>query len=547
MMRLLLTLLPRVPIEVRSVRRVLAANVLCGLLASGVAAQTPALSQLQTTPEKTDFRETSRYADVMAFLDAIDKASPRIHVTTFGTTNEKRALPLAVAGAPDASPEAVRKTGKLRVYIQGNIHGGEVEGKESAQILLRELAQGQHDDWLKAMVLLIAPIYNADGNERFALNNRGAQHGPLGGQGQRPNAQGLDLNRDHMKLDSPEGRSVVKLLNDYDPHVSLDLHTTNGSRHAYFVTYAPPLNPATDPSIIRLLRLEWFPRVTATIRAKYGWDYYYYGNLQGKTREAGSPGERSWRTFDHRPRFNNNYIGLRNRFALLSEAYTYASFRDRILATSRFVEESLNYARDNAAKIRTIVDDADKKKLVGDRLALRAEMERAPDLVEILLGEVTQEPHPVDGHIMNLRKDVRIPEKMAEYGTFKATETERVPAAYFVPAQLTDAIDRLKAHGIAATPLKAAAALDVEEFRIDASETAASPFQNHNERSLKGAWIQAERQVPAGTLRVDMTQPLARLAFYLLEPRSDDGLANWNFLDDALRDAKTYPVFRTRN
>ena len=519
------------------------------LSASTPRAQAPAVkvSTIQTTPEKTDFRETSRYADVMAFLEAIDRASPAVHLTSFGTTNEKRALPLAIVGAPDASPEAVKRTGKLRVYIQGNIHAGEVEGKESAQMLLRELAEGKHEDWLKSMVLIIAPIYNADGNERFALNNRGPQYGPLGGQGQRPNAQGLDLNRDHMKLDSPEGRAVVKLMNDYDPHVSMDLHTTNGSHHAYFLTYAPPLNPATDAAITRLLRLEWLPRVTAVIKAKYGWDFYYYGNLQGTKREPGSADERSWRSFDHRPRFNNNYIGLRNRFAVLSEAYAYASFRDRILATSRFVEENLNYVRDNAASIRTILEQADAKKIIGSQLPLGAELERAPELVEILLGEVAQEKHPVDGHVMNLRKDVSIPEKMAEYGTFKATLTERVPSAYFIPSALADAIDRLQAHGIVATPLTTATTVAVEEFRIDGSAAAARPFQNHSERTLKGAWVTADRELPAGTLRVDMTQPLARLAFYLLEPRSDDGLTNWNFLDEALRDAKVYPIVRTRN
>lgn len=516
---------------------------------AGAAAQegSSRIAALQTTPEKTEYRETSRYADVMAFLEALDAASPAVHLTTFGVTNEKRALPLAVVGAPAATPDAVRRTGKLRVYIQANIHAGEVEGKESAQMLLRELAAGRHDDWLKTMVFLVAPIYNADGNERVALDNRGPQHGPLGGQGQRPNAQKLDLNRDHMKLDSPEGRAVVRLMNEYDPHVSIDLHTTNGSRHAYHLTYAPPLNPATDISIVRLLRLEWLPRVTATVRAKYGWDYYYYGNLQGTTRDAGSPDERSWRTFDHRPRFNSNYVGLRNRFAVLSEAYAYASFRDRILATSRFVEENLNYMRDNASTIRGIVENADRARVVGTRLPLRAELERAPEPVEILLGEVDVEKHPVDGHVMHLRKDVKKPEKMAEYGTFRGTESERVPAAYFVSPSLTDAVDRLEAHGIAMTPVGAAATLAVEEFRIEGNEAAAVAFQNHNERTLTGAWIAADREIPAGMLRVDMTQPLARLAFYLLEPRSDDGLTNWNLLDGALREATVYPIVRTRN
>ena len=258
--------------------------------------QSAAVAAIQTVPEKTGFNDTSKYADVVAFLEAIDKASPAVHLTTFGTTNEQRALPLAVIGAPAATPEAVKRTGKLRVYIQGNIHGGEVEGKESAQMLLRDLAAGKHDDWLKSMVFLIAPIYNADGNERFALNNRGPQYGPIGGQGQRPNAQGLDLNRDHMKLDSPEARAFVKLMNDYDPHVGMDLHTTNGTRHAYHLTYSPPLHPATDPAIIDLLRKEWFPRVTTAIRDKYGWEYLLLRqSRRGRRRRGAAPAaERRW-------------------------------------------------------------------------------------------------------------------------------------------------------------------------------------------------------------------------------------------------------------
>ncbi len=203
--------------------------------------------------------------------------------------------------------------------------------------------------------------------------------------------------------------------------------------------------------------------------------------------------------------------------------------------------------RDNATRIRQIVEDADKKDLVGSRLPLRAELERAPELVEILLGEVTEEKHPVDGHVMHLRKDVKLPEKMAEYGTFKGIEAERVPSAYFVAPQLTAAIDRLTAHGVIATPMKTPARLPLEEFRIATSEVARQPFQGHRERTVTGTWTAIDRELPAGTLKVDMRQPLARLAFYLLEPRSDDGLVNWNLLDEALADGKMYPIVRSAN
>jgi predicted deacylase len=236
------------------------------------SAQTPS-AQLTLVPERTGYRETSRYTDVMEFLKAVDAASPRIHLTTFGYTYEGRALPLAVVGdVADASPEAVKASGKLRVYIQGNIHGGEVEGKESAQRLLRAIAGGAHPEWMKTMVLLVAPIYNADGNERISLTNRGVQNGPIGGMGTRANAQNLDLNRDHMKQESSEARSVAKLFNDYDPHVGIDLHTTDGTRHAYHLTYSPPLNPNTDPAIIAMLRGEWFPFVSKQVKAKHGWE-----------------------------------------------------------------------------------------------------------------------------------------------------------------------------------------------------------------------------------------------------------------------------------
>lgn len=205
------------------------------LVASGKVAAQSALSDLLTRAERTDFVETSSYDDVMALSRQLAELSDQIHLTTFGYTNEGRALPLLVVGAPDASAEAVRATGKTRIYLQGNIHAGEVCGKKALLMLLREYAEGGYPAWTDALVLLVAPIYNADGNERVDLGNRPRQHGPIGGMGQRPNAQGLDLNRDHMKLDSPEARSLVAMMTAYDPHVGvveeiLDFAQENATR-----------------------------------------------------------------------------------------------------------------------------------------------------------------------------------------------------------------------------------------------------------------------------------------------------------------------------
>ena len=530
----------------RDARWVVVVGAVMGMGACSPQAPPPDLSGLLTRAEVTDFVETSSYQDVMDFARALDESSDRIHLTSFGRTSEGRDLPLLVVGVvADASPEAVLATGMTRVYLQGNIHGGEVPGKEALLMLLRGWVEGGYPDWTQSMVLLVAPIYNADGNERVELTNRPRQHGPVGGMGQRPNAQGLDLNRDHMKLDSPEARSLVGLLNDYDPHVGVDLHTTNGTRHAYHLTYSPPLHPDTHADIVALLRDDWLPELTRSIKEKHGWDYYYYGNAGGGRGGRGGTGEPSWRTFDYRPRFNNNYIGLRNRVAILSEAYAYATFEDRVLATLYFVEEILDYTHANGEEIRRVVETADAESVVGTQLSVRATPERSVERVDILMGEVDEEAHPVTGEVMLRRRDVRVPTSMYEYGTFAPSETEVAPATYLIPPELTDAIERLEIHGVGLERLASALTVELEEFAIDSTRVAERAFQGRNARDVWGSYRTVERTLPAGTVLVSVAQPLGRLAFHLLEPRADDGFLTWALLDDHIRAGQAYPILRS--
>jgi len=534
-------------------RAAVVAFVLAGVTVIADSTQPSRLATLLTRAETSGFTSTSSYDDVVRFMKAVDEASPNVFYTTYGETFEGRDMPLAVVGTglKDASAASVKATGKLRVHIQANIHAGEVEGKESAQILLRDLATGRHDDWLRTMVFLVTPIFNADGNERIALDNRGRQNGPRNGQGTRANAQNLNLNRDFMKLDTPEDRAFVKLWNDYDPQVGFDLHTSDGSNHGYYLTYSPPLNPDATAAVTTVLKDDWFPFVTSNIRAKHGWETFYYGNAGPApgSRADGPPAPaRAWMTFDHTPRYHNNYVGLRNRFALLSEAYSYATFEDRIKATNYFLEEALTFASRNAARLASICAAADKASIIGQSLATRARIARG-GTVTILMGEVEDERNPVDGHIMSRRKDVIHPEPMVDMMWFEPSLTEAVAAEYYLPESAGKALALLRAHGIQMRQLSRPVR-NLEHFAITGNTTqrAASSmdFGQHAVRSLEGAWESSQEIAPAGWWAVTMNQPLARLAFYLVAPTSDDGLVFWNVLDDELTNSRTYPILRRR-
>jgi hypothetical protein len=137
---------------------------------------------------------------------------------------------------------------------------------------------------------------------------------------------------------------------------------------------------------------------------------------------------------------------------------------------------------------------------------------------------------------------------------FQPSHTEDVGSVYYVPASETKVLTLLKEHGVQMTAT-AAPVSGVEQFTI-ASNTTRPAAQNGNSidtgahalRTLDGSWGPAAGvSVPKGAFAVKMTQPLARLAFYLLAPTSDDGVVAWNFLDDQLGDgAKTYPILRKK-
>jgi predicted deacylase len=158
---------------------------------------------------------------------------------------------MAIASDPQVTtPLEAKRLGRPIVYIQAHIHGGEVEGKEAAQALLRDLYR-ENSELLKKLVLVVVPIYNIDGNEKWGDGrvNRRSQTGPAI-VGERPNDAGLDLNRDCMKAESPEMQSVLNgVYNPWDPDVVFDLHTTDGTRHGYELTYSPPLHPNTHPGV----------------------------------------------------------------------------------------------------------------------------------------------------------------------------------------------------------------------------------------------------------------------------------------------------------
>jgi Zinc carboxypeptidase len=508
----------------------------------------------RTRAERSSYTETSTYADVIAFIDSLERDHVPFVRQELGRTTEGRVLPLLILSRPRVStPAEARALHRPIVYVQANIHAGEVEGKEAMQALVRDLASSSHNV-LDSIVLIAIPIYNADGNEVFKPQsvNRTEQNGPES-VGQRPNAKMLDLNRDYVKAEAPETRASLAAFEKWNPDVFVDLHTTDGSFHGYALTYAPSLNPAAREAGAYTMD-SLLPELRRRMQTRDGFAVFDYGNFDAgyEERDITDTVKRGWYSYDHRPRFGTNYFGLRQRISILSEAYSHDPLDRRVKSTYAFVHELLSLVAERGARIRDIESRADSQFAHGDYttpIPIRSRITTAPDKVPVVFEVMA---HTGDSSLTQpgvprgyRRTGTMKTQTMPVFLRFEPVLTRTIPRAWLLPASDTAAIALLRLHGIVvertATGMTSAR---VSRFVVDSLHTESREFQGHHEMHLSGSWHDETTQLPSDMLMVRGDQPQAVAALCLLDPESDDGLVTWNVFDSELAPGKPFPVWR---
>ncbi|NOT06716.1 MAG: M14 family metallopeptidase [Gemmatimonadales bacterium] len=503
------------------------------------AISTPLAAQ-QTKPERSGFLETSSHADVLGFVDSLQKLGAGIRVGRLGLSPQGRVLPYIIASRPLVDgPAEAHRSGKPVFYVQGNIHGGEVEGKDAALAILRDLTLGSLRPLLDSLVLVIVPIYNADGNDAMGSGERtrSGQNGPAI-VGLRSNGQGLDLNRDYVKREAPETRASARLIEAWDPDLFIDLHTTNGSYHGYALTYAPGLNPNSTPSN-DYIRDTFLPAVRQRVRARHKQEMFWYGNFRNQDPDSLVLG---WETYDPRPRFGTNWAGMRGRMAILSEAYSNADLKTRIDATYNFLLEVFRQANAERQIIKSLNAASGRQR--PDSVVVRSTF--APPVVQDVIAEITERADQGAGPFARRRrtgvfKTIRMP----VFDRFTALRKEAMPSAYLFAPQHIEVADLLRAQGVQVQRLSAAWSGAGEAFQID-SLVVDPLFEGHRAIRLEGKWAPGTVAATAGWYLVPTDQRLGVFAAYLLEPGSEDGLVTWNFFDRNLRRGAMAPVVRVR-
>jgi len=506
-----------------------------------------------TVPERTAYTRTSTHAEVLETINNLIQGSGLVHRESMLVTREGREIPLLiVADPPVSTPDEARDSGKPVIYIQGNIHGGEVEGKEAILILLRDILYGDKSHLLGNQIIALAPIYNADGNDQMSENSRPNQELSPVMTGQRF-SHGYDLNRDGIAAETPETQGLYRnVLQRWDPQLLVDMHTTNGTWHGYSLTYAPSYHSAGDPATTDYTMNVMLPAIRQTVKEKFELDFFLFGDF---SLEQWPPTE--FRTFHHAPRYLTNMMGLRNRMAILSETFSHDRFYKRIHSANVFIEEILEYTNHNGAVIQRINREADARTIEkiaeqGGRIENGVVFEMIPLPESVTLRSYNHIPYrTANGNIEYTRSAEIIDiDGVANYQQFRSVRSPTMPKFYLFPGELEDVAEKLTHHGIEVERIASTMTLDVEVFSISGIEAQEFTQNGHQNTRLTGEYQRMERSFQIGDFRVSLETPLANLIFYLLEPEADDGLAYWNFFDEYLAELQEkaspldYPIVK---
>lgn len=479
--------------------------------------------QPRTAAEISNYRTTTRHAEVVSFFQELARQAPAARLDSLGRSGEGRDLPLLVLAEPMVqSAEDARRSGKVVVLLWGNIHAGEVDAKEGLMMLARDIATGNDKPLLKDLIVLIAPIFNADGNERLAKGKRPEQGGP-DEVGDRENAGGLDLNRDFVKLESPEVRSLVKCLNTWDPLVVFDGHTTNGSHHRHTMTYDWPRHPNALPA--GDLAAVLVPAAGERMNRATGFVPFIYGNFNRERTQ--------WETYPAQPRYGIQYVGLRGRVAVLSESYAYASYPDRVKASLELARGVCYEAAARKQELKKLKDQPRPTRIaLRNRLLPLDEPRTVLGFVEIEEGGKRRPTDQPKDYLVKLIARV------------EPTVEVALPAAYVIPPGFDQAVQCLQRHGIQLQELREDIDLEAEHYVVNQIDRSKRPFQGHTLQRVEVTPGKRQHRLAAGSTIVRTDQSLGALAGLLLEPQAEDGLNTWNFFDAKLGEAAEYPVVR---
>ncbi len=501
-------------------------SIICTLF---LALSFPGWAQVELRYEEN---ETVTWQEAIQMYESLDAAYEEALLIEAGRTDAGKPLHLFIISKDGVfSPEEIRKSGRTVLFINNGIHPGEACGVDASLKLADGLLSGSdtYAQYLENTVLVIVPIFNVGGALMRGKYNRANQNGPIE-HGFRGNARNLDLNRDFIKLDSKNARSLTAILREWEPDFFVDTHTTNGADYPYTITLINSHEQRHEPAQAAFLEASVKPFLfEAMQQTPYQMSPYVWSFKQ--TPDKGIIG------FMDYPRYTSGYASLYNTIAFTVETHMFKPFEDRVLSVWHLTRELLRFSGIFGEKILEVKARAWEEKLARTHFTLDWALDTTRYELIPLKGYVAKfKPSKVTGqNRMYYDRSETWEKEIPHYRYFQAKVEAQVPDFYILPAAWSEVVERLRINQVEMIPIPMDTVMEVDVRYIDQYETSDRAYNGHFMH--RNVTLRNENQpikLMAGDLLIPTRQKAIEYLVQTLEPHGHDSFFIWNFFDEIL-------------
>ena len=475
---------------------------------AAVASRFPDPSVRYETPGLADgrraFTTNAELTQWLRQLATTQRSATRTQLLDLGLSQRGtpiHALVLTRAAGTDAA--ALEDSRRPTVLLIGQQHGNEPAGSEALLVVARELTQGLLEPMLDRINVIVLPRANPDGADA----------------GKRVTANGIDMNRDHLLLQTPEAQALARLVRDYRPVAIIDAHeyTVAGrflEKFHAIQRYDVLLQHATTanlPEFMTKAALEWYrtPMVKALGAENLTQEWYYTTSTRPDDLRVSMGGTQ--------PDTGRNVNGLKNTVSMLLETRGVGIDRAHI---QRRVHSHVTAA---TSALRSTVERAQNLEQV-------CSYEARDIAAQACRGDIVVEagPTPTQHELIMLDPDTGADRTLrVDWNSslqLKTLKKRPRPCGYWLAHGAGEAVERLKLLGVQVMRVAEPGSALADTYHETSRETA----ERQDVRGTvagKGPIIRVQVtptrsaiDVPAGSYYVPLNQPLANLAVAALEP-----------------------------
>jgi len=518
-------------------------------LAAAVAAL-PAAVILPTPAEETLYKQYTQHDSIARFLSRVTALSPEAKIKVIGRTRETREFPsrelyLCILSEEGLSRPDQRNPAKLSVLITAGQHGNEQSAKEAALRLIRDIAWGELKPLLKKANILVVPQTNPYGN----FFDR------------RTNEQDLDMNRDHVKLETEGVAAIHRVFSEWLPEATIDVHEKGDDYYRVSIGCVSNLN--IDPRIQEYSRktiLAEVERALAQIPVAFH-EYLVTEELGVNTSAGASLHAEDLRQREMMKRYSTtdindgrNSLGIYETLSFIQECssrHDLATLAERTrwqyAGLRSFLESAVRHAEDVKSLVRGSRRALRDKAVRGgadNPVHLKMDFARDRQQPELILKKFEKADSPILGILKADKKafelvaeedltDYPWPEKVKVVTEVVKNWFPRVearlsvdrPQGYIIPAAQMDVVETLLRHGLEVQMFTADMSLEEEVYRVISLVPARYDYLPPESLAVEMKAMTA--LVKKGDFFVSCSQPGANLIPCLLEPLSDFGLIRY--------------------